>query len=420
LINAFITNKAVGESKRTIRRIEIIGLTKTSPDLLKENIPIKVGQIFDLDQVQESERRMRNFRVFQSVESRVVPIGENEIDIQFTLQDRWTLIPILKASSGGGVQHYTFGLLETNLFGKLHEVGAHYELLQGAPSFAVWYRNPTLIKNSRFFQVDLGSNNTIRFLYDRDAEKEGAFLHRKIRLRFFRNEDAGPGLRFRHALILEREWTHDRIFSDEDRHLNRKNNFQSIPESFYIKAQYGPIWGELDFFIDRQSGWETRLFGTAAFAVTGPQENKFDLFFDSRYFKLIGDRMNLALRAQLNSTSAIGYQHFHFAGGLSEVRGYFQNQFRGRSNIILNNEIRYSLIKGKSIIIQPVAFLDASETGGSPLKLVTSIDEIHLGTGIGARVIFPWVQRAVVRFDYALPINSTGGAGVVFGLQQFF
>lgn len=115
-----------------------------------------------------------------------------------------------------------------------------------------------------------------------------------------------------------------------------------------------------------------------------------------------------------------------FAGGDDRLRGYPTNYFFGNDTIFYNLEFRSKSVSILSAELGGVAFYDAGDvaTDFNALRAKQSV-------GFGARVLFPQVNRAVFRLDFAFPLQrgpfpETGSDervspfGFFFGFDQAF
>lgn len=115
-----------------------------------------------------------------------------------------------------------------------------------------------------------------------------------------------------------------------------------------------------------------------------------------------------------------------FAGGDDRLRGYPTNFFFGKDTVFYNLEFRSTSIELLKAQIGGVVFYDAGD-------VATSFDALRAkqSVGFGVRTLFPQVNRAVFRMDFAFPLQrgpfpETGSDekvapfGFFFGFDQAF
>ncbi len=101
----------------------------------------------------------------------------------------------------------------------------------------------------------------------------------------------------------------------------------------------------------------------------------------------------------LNERSALG--------GESRLRGYPSGAYRGENVLAYNLELRSAPIEAWTIQVGGVAFYDA----GVARDEEDAVD-LRQSLGVGARVVFPQLDRSVLRFDWAVPTATDPDVGV--------
>ena len=109
---------SLGFSKSlNFHQISIKGLETTDLSVVMNELGFKERQIIEESQLQQGINEIRNTDLFSKVSYVIKSKGElTHLIIQ--VEERWTTIPILKVSSGGGVSQFTLGIYDPNLFGK--------------------------------------------------------------------------------------------------------------------------------------------------------------------------------------------------------------------------------------------------------------------------------------------------------------
>ena len=108
-------------------------------------------------------------------------------------------------------------------------------------------------------------------------------------------------------------------------------------------------------------------------------------------------------------------------GGETRLRGYTTLAYIGADSMSYNLEFRARPIELWSLQLGAVGFLDAGDAfdGFSDLRM-------KLSTGVGVRIVFPQIDRSVMRFDWGFPLTRSAvpegpwPGQVVFTFQQAF
>ena len=104
------------------------------------------------------------------------------------------------------------------------------------------------------------------------------------------------------------------------------------------------------------------------------------------------------------------------------IRGVGNTIDRGTASIVLNTELRYSLIDKENIVMQSNIFLDSGtwrEPGGTFADF-TQAENIKIYPGVGMRFILKKIFNAILRIDYGYGVSKNATNGFVFGIGQYF
>jgi outer membrane protein assembly factor BamA len=136
VVLSFISASGVlAEETRTIRNIRIIIRdvfdekdaallyraanslkVNTKEDIVKRELLFKEGDLYDSFVIQESGRNLRSLPFLREIDIVEIPDGEY-VDVVVSVQDTWTLFPIIGLSSGGGTDRKSIGVVEGNFLG---------------------------------------------------------------------------------------------------------------------------------------------------------------------------------------------------------------------------------------------------------------------------------------------------------------
>jgi len=90
---------------------------QSKQNLIAAQLLFDSGDTFDKDQLDETERNLRDNAYLRSARITPVQICDGAVDIKVETNDNWTLIPSMRFSRAGGENEFAFSLSELNLLG---------------------------------------------------------------------------------------------------------------------------------------------------------------------------------------------------------------------------------------------------------------------------------------------------------------
>lgn len=99
----------------------------TRPQVVRQQLLFKSGDLFSARVMDESERLLRSNRYIQEADVRPVHLENGVVDIDVHTTDTWTFIPRISLSRQGGENSTGVGLKELNLFGTGMQIGVTYK-----------------------------------------------------------------------------------------------------------------------------------------------------------------------------------------------------------------------------------------------------------------------------------------------------
>lgn len=404
----------------TIESITISGNEKTKSRVIERELNIRSGQKICEEEVRAGIARTKSTGLFSSVEYRIVPGTAPDVgQLQVTVKERWTTIPIVKVNSGGGIAQYTVGLYDPNIFGRFLESGAQYENLGGTDSAVVWFKNPRLFDQRQGIDIQYWNTKRIRIKYDQaldGPEIKTGFLHEreKFYVDYFR--EVWPGATARAAV----EYNKDNFSTDvlPDEVLQKLGPNPDLPPATELLiSKVGLELGKIEGEPQALNGSLTGLY----FSYAHPLDKNVDSFTQTdisfNFYKAFHGRWQFAQRLLGGYSSTKVLQYWYYLGGLDRIRGFSDNRFAGKQFALSNSELRYMVMNKPSAVLQIAAFTDLAAIGEHTSAL-TNLKAASVGGGI--RLILPQFYRFVIRLDYAKPILKDDTVDWSFGVQQFF
>ncbi|MBI2384680.1 MAG: BamA/TamA family outer membrane protein [Elusimicrobia bacterium] len=403
----------------TVSRIEVEG-ARTRTETILALLDTRPGEPFDPAAWERDLRRLRNLDYFYDVEGAAAE-SDGKVDLTLRLRNKHSTLPVFKFKRGGGSSLITAGLYEINFLDRLLEVGGQYERFNGQPGYALWFRHPYFLsRRNRLGTEVLSHMIDLPLLTDKGAE-EAFFSNQETRwngrlqrelterlrlgleLSVYRNEfardDATPamaaandaflrsrGLRSGRTVSLTPSVTVGRL--DRDRH--HVVGHEGFAQAELAHRAFGSDFGFAKGLLGAAGGWRP------------------------------AERWNLVYQARLGSKTGREFQHKFYLGGLDTARGFLDRQFRGEHMWLANLEARPTLVDKPLWVLQGALFTDLAKTWDARNFGTEGFGDPIFSYGIGARVIFPRVYRAILRLDAARTQRPVRQTGVSLGLQQFF
>lgn len=406
-----------------VKSIIITGLSRTEESVVLRELPYKIGDNIDESQSEQAKQKLYNLRLFSEVKHEIVNSNDGQY-VKIDVTERWTTIPILKFSNGGGITQFTLGAYDINLFGKYIEGGAQIQKRGSSTAGVVWLREPRLFGSNLKFSLDLWSVMNVYKIYDRSGtstELEHAYLEDQKRisseLEYKFTEKFSVSFNFsRH----QNEYS-DRSLTEEENKVT--NNFPLPDAEIHNKFGLGLRLGVINYGPWNQSGQtlEINVKQTNYAFESGHIDNHKSNEFFANYKGF--------LDLPFSSSFAVNFSHEKkskptesdkiFVGGLDKVRGFLDNRFKGNNVNLANFEYRIPSYESSSIVLQHIVFFDYGSIIDESDDFETRRNEIY-SVGTGLRFISPKIYRLVGRLDFAKSLKGDGKLPISFGVQQFF
>jgi outer membrane protein assembly factor BamA len=392
-----------------VEDIHIEGIRRTKPFVVERELEFNLGDPLRHEDLEESMRRLRNLGIFSTASYEAYGTG-----VTVSVAERWTTIPIFKFNQGGGLTQLIVGAFDVNTLGRYLEFGAQFERLGRANSGVLWFRDPRFLNQRLWFGADLWRINRTQLLYDEAGEVEGGFLLSRSMASFaLEKEHTTRFTSGMHMRFLDDAFSMNYLPADV---LAAQPEEALPPAGRSLVLGASVAFGRLDFdsFLVDGLLWSNTL-------DVAPQAGPFDIGFltgtgELTYFRTLAWRSTFGARLLYGATNTRAEQHLFYVGGLDRIRGFADGRFRGRRHVTGNAEYRIPSFDRPALVIQHVAFVDATRTGDHLLDNAQSA----AGAGLGLRILSPRIYRLTLRFDYAFSVVNRADAAFSFGAQQFF
>ncbi|MBF0408302.1 MAG: BamA/TamA family outer membrane protein [Candidatus Riflebacteria bacterium] len=383
-----------------ISEVKFEGLKKTKEYVIRRELTIKPGEIYDNNKIVRDLQRIYNLGFFEEVKRDHLP-GKTpeEITLVIDVKEQKTG----RAGVGGGYSSLNglvgfANLSQNNFRGEGKRVYLKTEF-GGVRTYELGYFDPWFGGKPRSFGIDLYDTKYRRNLYfggntltEYDEERKGGVITMGKRLR----RDVDLSFRFR----------------DEDVKITPVDSTATRPVGI-VNGRLQSIGGLIDKDTrDNRFRPTNGVHDSLSFDTTGgflKGENQYSKFVLAlrRYMPLNkGGRTVVALQAVGGQTS-IGegfvpvYDMFS-VGGSSSVRGYREREFLGTKILYGNFEVRQRIAKNFDV----VGFYDIGDAWGQDYDQEKKDFEWKKGFGLGLRLQTPLGPVAI---DYGKATDRDEG-----------
>lgn len=374
--------------------VEIVGLWRTLPKVALRELPWKPGTSVTGEEWELGLVRLWNTGIFSRVSGRIEPRDDGRNVAVLSLEERWTILPILRFTLSGDTLWLQLGAYDLNLFGRFLDVGFRYERFGEHNGGAVWFHDP------RLFNLRLDSRLTLEHL----TRPRTTFAATKTAARLELLYEEHDRLRWGGNLEV---WGDS--FSANDQTSTLPSASRSGAATFIARA------GLVSTERLRQYGWSLELRPMLG-VTNAPVAPLFaQAFGEAIGFARVGQRWNLGARIQAGITSPVQPQLHYWFGGLDILRGFTDNYLQGTAFAAINAEARFIAFDSTWLALMPTVFVDAAAVNpqdGSPPAAVSA--------GGGIRFIVPRLVRTVVRVDVAVPLTPRENVSFVFSSAHMF
>jgi len=407
------------DSARRITEIEILGLTRSDKQIVLRELLFQVGDIYNQSAIDQSIQRLRNLRIFSSVNWQVNYNDENSVKLSIHLQERWTLIPIAKFNEGGDTMYYVLGLYNVNSFGQYFETGAQYESWNNQPGAVLWFREPRFLNKRILLGGDIWSVKRPRALYQANGIEQGSYVAFRKRFNGFMEYEIHQRLQLGLGVEAIED---DIIATKEDSLLNSgiKSHLDNFKPARNIIVSIRGQLGKLDRQNEILAGETVEFSAGYSSTKVHSDDNFYKFDIDAKSFRRPRQNDNLALRLKVGSTNSEKLPFYYFLGGFDNVRGYLDGQIRARHFWQTNVEYRHTFVKRAWYYGQSLLFADAIQAIHPDSELEQNNSDIFSSIGLGLRFGSPKIYRFNLRMDIALITSHPASSRFSMGVQQFF
>jgi len=396
-----------------VGKIEFVGLKRTQADFVSKELGFSSGDKVSEDMVDAGVQRLRNTNFFVSVDVQTEQAENMSLNIRFIFREKWTLTPVLRGGSGGGIEFLVLGLYDLNLLGRGIEAGLQYERYAGAGGINLWWRQPHFVRPVWRTAVEFQSGRRPFFYLNPRSNIYSTPLARSTRLMLSAQRrlsafDLGVGL----------EPFFRELASPLVDPMAEYSNFSRKHEEGVSTRLFFRFNGmALDDYL--WEGHRVELAASNIFSANAAvQPFVQSLALSGTHFWSLFERQNFGLRWQAQWSNAQSLLSLFRLGSLDAVRGLDDGERIGSVVWSVNAEERWVAYVSQNVVLQSVVFADAGNAGKSfrewSMPVASSV-------GLGLRLGFRPIARLRLRADYARALSGLRHPeSWIVGMQHYF
>lgn len=385
--------------------VKITGNTKTKEYVIRRELNIKPGDVFNLNKVQDDLRAIYNLGYFNDVKPRFEKAGDDQSKVNLVIEVEEKKTGNLQVGAGYSNKDGLLGYAEVkedNLLGRAQKLGFKWEFGQ-TMNYELNYYNPWAFGDRNSFGIGIynttnkngkekqDDNSTI----DYTKKSKGASIQFGKQL----TNDISGSLKFKYdntSILYALDANGNQQKADVKDQVTRSLILSTTRDT--TDNPFSPHTGSRDTASVEYAG-----------QLLGGENNftKFDLGM-SRYYPGFKSDHTWAFRLMTGfATANLPTQDRFSIGGGDTLRGH--EAAYGDKMLLLNAEYRFPLVKSLS----GVAFVDTGNAWAKDAQV--NLNSLKVGYGVGLMMDTPLGQ---IRVGYALGGKKAGMP--YFGIGQSF
>lgn len=388
-----------------IEEIKIQGIKKTKEQVIRQEIKIKEGDLFNTKRIEEDIQRLENLEILDSVEYKTEYDERTKgVRVIFEVEDDSMLFPDADFGSEEGKSYWKIGMHDHNFLGNNEELELWYGQKDKESFYDLTFCQPRVFGSLYLIGLSIheGKDNEEEY-------KEGRLISS------YEKEDNGGNIKIGKKIDDKRNISLSFNTQDVTSILDKKSpNSSPMPKngktnSLTLCGEYGRI-----------NTKATQLFEGSLHSLSVENAGRyigsdFDftrLNFEHKRFVKLDKNKNFCWRILGGKGCGLEIQHQYELGKF--VRGDTAYRFKGDNLVVFNTEYRQGIIDTRRWMLQGVGFTDIGNVWEE------EFGKLKISGGIGLRVMFKPIIDIPFRIDYAQGISELKRGAVSFGFEQFF
>ena len=403
-------------SEGIVEDIVIVGNEKTKNYVITRELKLKKGKPFNKFLASRSMERLYNLGYFEDVNMKLLPGKTNEHDVIIEIDVIEQKTGIVTVGAGYSDADGTVGIIElgdTNFRGTGDKVNLHWEFggAGDGKNYTLSYTRPWINDNGDSLGASIFNRIYEYDDYDANGDKVAEYDKRRKgwNLTWGHVSDEYRTNYFNFESSKESYDDHDGFETGEvmDKYL-AKNNITDYHDSDWYKAimdnfgttnsfTFTHVFDNRDNYFNASKGRRISFAAQWGGHGLGGDYDFYKFTAEGRFYKSLGNGHILALRLMGGYIDGdVSYGNLFDLGGSDTLRGYEDDQFKGKKMYAATLEYRFPIAKK----VQGVLFTDAGSTWGideGKIPWYTDDDSLNWSVGVGIRLQTP---IGPIRLDY--------------------
>lgn len=403
-------------SEGIVEDIVIVGNEKTKNYVITRELKLKKSKPFNKFLASRSMERLYNLGYFEDVNMKLLPGKTNEHDVIIEIDVIEQKTGIVTVGAGYSDADGTVGIIElgdTNFRGTGDKVNLHWEFggAGDGKNYTLSYTRPWINDNGDSLGASIFNRIYEYDDYDANGDKVAEYDKRRKgwNLTWGHVSDEYRTNYFNFESSKESYDDHDGFETGEvmDKYL-AKNNITDYHDSDWYKAimdnfgttnsfTFTHVFDNRDNYFNASKGRRISFAAQWGGHGLGGDYDFYKFTAEGRFYKALGNGHILALRLMGGYIDGdVSYGNLFDLGGSDTLRGYEDDQFKGKKMYAATLEYRFPIAKK----VQGVLFTDAGSTWGideGKIPWYTDDDSLNWSVGVGIRLQTP---IGPIRLDY--------------------
>lgn len=403
-------------SEGIVEDIVIVGNEKTKNYVITRELKLKKGKPFNKFLASRSMERLYNLGYFEDVNMKLLPGKTNEHDVIIEIDVIEQKTGIVTVGAGYSDADGTVGIIElgdTNFRGTGDKVNLHWEFggAGDGKNYTLSYTRPWINDNGDSLGASIFNRIYEYDDYDANGDKVAEYDKRRKgwNLTWGHVSDEYRTNYFNFESSKESYDGHDGFETGEvmDKYL-AKNNITDYHDSEWYKDimdnfgttnsfTFTHVFDNRDNYFNASKGRRISFAAQWGGHGLGGDYDFYKFTAEGRFYKALGNGHILALRLMGGYIDGdVSYGNLFDLGGSDTLRGYEDDQFKGKKMYAATLEYRFPIAKK----VQGVLFTDAGSTWGideGKIPWYTDDDSLNWSVGVGIRLQTP---IGPIRLDY--------------------
>ena len=403
-------------SEGIVEDIVIVGNEKTKNYVITRELKLKKGKPFNKFLASRSMERLYNLGYFEDVNMKLLPGKTNEHDVIIEIDVIEQKTGIVTVGAGYSDADGTVGIIElgdTNFRGTGDKVNLHWEFggAGDGKNYTLSYTRPWINDNGDSLGASIFNRIYEYDDYDANGDKVAEYDKRRKgwNLTWGHVSDEYRTNYFNFESSKESYDDHDGFETGEvmDKYL-AKNNITDYHDSDWYKAimdnfgttnsfTFTHVFDNRDNYFNASKGRRISFAAQWGGHGLGGDYDFYKFTAEGRFYKALGNGHILALRLMGGYIDGdVSYGNLFDLGGSDTLRGYEDDQFKGKKMYAATLEYRFPIAKK----VQGDLFTDAGSTWGideGKIPWYTDDDSLNWSVGVGIRLQTP---IGPIRLDY--------------------